>query len=155
MTQEATKTPYFYILMRTDLASMNAGKAVAQGSHAAHQFQTIIQGHASDRPDSEYAKLYELWLTQGVGKDLGFGTAITLEVTGEQLESTIAAASSAGHIARVTHDPTYPISDGSITHLIPLNSCGFVFGDKDELYPILGNFKLMGLCGAAIHGKHR
>lgn len=174
-------TPYFYILMRTDLASMNAGKAVAQGSHAAHQFQTFMEGLMKQTQDDIIRRagltadpttdgvgeairegsfvqktnmLYEQWLTEG-SPDAGFGTAITLEVNGDQLESTIAAAAAAGFAAQVTHDPTYPITDGLVTHLIPLNTCGFIFGDKDELAPILGEFKLMGLCGAAIHGRHR
>lgn len=153
---EATKTPYFYILMRTDLASMNAGKAVAQGTHAAHQFQTSMQKHIKEQPDSEYAKLYQLWLTQGVGEELGFGTAITLEVTDiNQMMGIVMAAQEEDFVAGVVHDPTYPLVDGKVVHLLPLDTCAYVFGDKTELASLLGDFPLMGLCGAAIHGRHR
>jgi len=151
-----TKTPYFYILMRTDLASMNAGKAVAQGSHAAHQFQTAMQAHRTEQPNSQLSKLYDLWLEQGVGKELGFGTAITLGVTdGSLMNAQVMAIQDAGFFASVVHDPTYPLVDGAVVHLLPLDTCAWVFGDKAELAQYLADFSLMGLCGAAVHGKHR
>jgi len=142
---------YLYILMRTDLASMNAGKAVAQGAHAANQFQTAMQRHFDECKetghDSKGIQVYQDWLAQGCGT-AGFGTTITLEVTGAELETTVKAAIQSGDfLAGITHDPTYPLRDGQVTHLIPLDTCGFVFGYKHQLVEMLGHLRLMGVCG--------
>lgn len=145
-------TPYLYILMRNDLASMNAGKAVAQGAHAANQFQTRINNlvRAVSRVPSEQKIVdsYQLWLEQGC-KDEGFGTSITLSVNAKTLSQTVQSASAIGLAAGEVFDPTYPIRDGAVTHLIPLITCGYVFGDKDQLNSILGSMGLMNYCGAA------
>jgi hypothetical protein len=128
--------PCLYILMRTDLASMNPGKAVAQGSHATNLFENVMK-HGT-RSDFERA-LFDHW--KG---DRGFGTAITLSVDGTLLQQKLLAAVQAGHVCGVCHDPTYPLRDGSVTHLIPLDTCGYVFGPKDDLASILGDLSLMG-----------
>jgi peptidyl-tRNA hydrolase len=128
MTQ---KTPYLYILMRTDLASMNPGKAVAQGAHAANQFTDSVG------VDEEQ---FKLWVGE---TNSGFGTTITLGVTGAQLAHKVNLASLLGFPAGVTHDPTYPLRDGAVTHLIPLDTCGYVFGFPDDLRAILGDLELM------------
>ena len=69
-------TPFLYILMRTDLASMNAGKAVAQGAHAANVFQTRIQEGSDDGLKSILREWQE---------DRMFGTTITLGVNEAQM----------------------------------------------------------------------
>ena len=40
--------------------------------------------------------------------------------------------------------PQTLLQDGDTTHFIPVDTCGYIFGDKDdEIYsPILGNFEL-------------
>jgi len=45
-------------------------------------------------------------------------------------------------VAGWVHDPTYPIRDGEVTHLIPLNTCAFVFGTKAECRDTCGGFEL-------------
>lgn len=127
--------PYLYILMRTDMASMNPGKAVAQGSHATNLFENVMK-HGT-RSDFERA-MFDYW--KG---DRGFGTAITLSVDGTQLQQKLLDAVQEGHVAGVCHDPTYPLRDGSVTHLIPLNTCGYIFGLKGDLASILGDLSLM------------
>jgi hypothetical protein len=32
--------------------------------------------------------------------------------------------------ADIVFDPTYPIKDGEATHLVPVNTCGYIFGEK-------------------------
>ena len=154
-----TPNPYLYILMRNDLDSLNPGKMVAQGAHAANQF-TFQMGHLErwlartqdstlDPPEAPVPlvkqrqwRLYDQWV--GSTKS-GFGVTITLGVTEAQLRAVV------GHIkavdgpmcADITHDPTYPLVDGKITHLIPLDTCGYVFGEKDELRIVLGQFNLL------------
>lgn len=137
MTTENTLSPVLYILMRTDLASMNPGKAVAQGSHAANKM-------VHDIYDSDNEKLKELL---GVWEDSanGFGTCIVLSVDGRKLDAICGAIASFidGVIANVIVDPTYPLKDGAVTHLIPLATCGYVFGDVNKIRPFLSGLDLM------------
>lgn len=139
------KNPYLYILMRTDMQSMNPGKAVAQGAHAANQFGAAIdQLTKTVNGDSQFAQdnifLYNAWAIAGGGT---FGTTITLGVDGKQLIEKVNAAKSMNFLAGVTHDPTYPLRDGMTTHLIPVDTCGFIFGDKDALKLLVGDLNLM------------
>lgn len=149
--------PYLYILMRTDMASMNPGKAVAQGSHAANQMVFNYFGSentsarervrlfaksllaAVDSADDVVSHLLIRWLTGAQG----FGTCIVLDSNGKTMKETVAACKAAGFHAEVTHDPTYPLKDGEAFHLIPMDTCGYVFGSKDALVPYLKDFSLM------------
>lgn len=155
-----TSNAYLYILSRVDLRSMNPGKAVAQGAHAANQFMfhanklryevarregMITFGNANNQREEAFLAKLEEWERS---TEHGFGTTITLGVTGEQLKTAVMVAKSLGFFAGVTHDPTYPIVDTvagqpPVVHGIPLDTGGFVFGDKDDLRPILGRFRLM------------
>lgn len=123
-------TPYLYILMRSDLDSLNPGKMVAQGAHAANQFVFEMDSSA----------LFEQWQTS---TPQGFGVTITLDVSGEQLPLVVDAAKRMNLTAGVTHDPSYPLQDGAVTHLLPLDTCGYVFGDKDDLHILLNQFDLL------------
>lgn len=154
VTEKIEVMPFLYILMRTDLESMNPGKAVAQGAHAANQFVHVvekmrndidgasIQGRPMDVFPEEYEniEMYDYWATR-TGD--GFGTTICLDVDDNILHRVINAGESMGMIAGVTHDPSYPLRDGNVTHFLPLDTCGFIFGDKDELKILLGQFNLM------------
>ena len=134
-----TNDYFLYILMRTDMASMNPGKAVAQGAHAANMFHEIMvrRRTAKLKGDDSY-KHFAKW--QG---NRMFGTTITLGVTLDQLIAKVTEARKNEFMADICHDPTYPLRDGDFTHLIPVDTCGYVFGSKEELYPILGDLELM------------
>ncbi len=118
-----------YILMRTDMQSLNAGKGMAQAAHAANQFvhnfgNTMTPG-------------YDDWKMGGgdsgarcvdVVRVSGFGTTIILAIFGEPvLRHYLDNAVKLGHPAEIILDPTYPVSDGEVTHLIPVHTCGYVF----------------------------
>ncbi len=137
------KTPYLYILMRSDLDSLNPGKMVAQGAHAAnqftHQMDEIIKEMDDNNPVASFF-LYRQWKTSTPD---GFGVTICLDVTGDQLPLVVSAAKRASFVAGVTHDPSYPLLDGRVVHLLPLDTCGFVFGDKSDLRILLGQFDLL------------
>lgn len=143
-------TPYLYILMRSDLDSLNPGKAVAQGAHAANQFTYEMTSFINDAqhvskdhylPNTKMINLYNQWVTS---TKQGFGVTITLDIGNDvTLHQVVAAAKSMGLAAGVTHDPSYPVADGQVTHLVPLDTCGYVFGDKDKLSILLGQFILL------------
>jgi peptidyl-tRNA hydrolase len=125
---------YLYILMRTDLASMNPGKACAQATHAANQCVYDVR-HTDD-----------LWLHSLLVAwegDRGFGTCIVLGVTGTQMAELVQRMTSHGIHAKTAHDPSYPLRDGDVTHLIPLDTCAYAFGPKDLLMPFLERIPLM------------
>jgi peptidyl-tRNA hydrolase len=132
------RDPRLYILMRTDLASLNPGKACAQAAHAANQFVFELD----ETPDEESVcwLRFQDWQAQ---TPHGFGTTITLAVDERQLRGAVALARKAGFPAAVTHDPTYPLQDGQVTHILPLDTCGYIFGEKSEIEPLLRQYDLM------------
>jgi hypothetical protein len=158
--------PRLYALVRADLASMNAGKAIAQGMHAANALEDAIRRLAgkSERDDVEppfpatpaqIARKETILAEFGAWKRQtrqGFGTTITLGVVIQDgktaplgidvIRSTIEAARNAGFPAEVIHDPTYPLVDGSVLHLIPLDTCAYAFGTEEALRPLLARFGL-------------
>ena len=134
-------TPVLYILMRTDLDSMNPGKAMAQASHASNAFVAeVFRLNETSHQDN----LYHAWNDE---TPQGFGTVLVLGVNEAQMRTAVTVAESFGvdkFPCDIIHDPTYPLQDGEVTHFIPLDTCAYVFGDKDDeiLQSILGNFDL-------------
>ena len=132
-------TPVLYILMRTDMDSMNPGKAMAQASHASNAF--VSNAEPGYNVDEE---LFNAWQESTPQK---FGTVLVLGVTEVQMRTAVEVAESFGvdkFPCDIIHDPTYPLQDGDTTHFIPVDTCGYIFGDKDDpvLQSIIGNFEL-------------
>lgn len=115
--------PTLYILMRTDMDSMNPGKAMAQAAHAANAF---IRDAA--RPEAYSVFIHAAVEEWEESTDQGFGTTITLAVSSErEMDEIVNAAAEENLPAAVIHDPTYPLRDGAVTHLLPINTCAYVF----------------------------
>lgn len=115
--------PVLYILMRNDLASLNPGKAIAQGSHAANAFTKRI-GYLLNPPNG-----FSDWEN---ATPQGFGTVLTLEGKMKDIYLTVDTMKMLGYVTDIIHDPTYPIVDGEIVHHIPLDTCAYAFvPDKD------------------------
>ena len=125
--------PVLYVLMRNDLASMNSGKGMAQSHHCGSAFAKQMEN--SDDP------LYSQWETE---TPQGFGTVLVLAVNEAQMRTAVDVAGAMGFVAGVVHDPTYPLRDGDTTHFIPLDTCAYVFMDKNDpmLGAVVGNFPL-------------
>ena len=125
-------TPVLYILMRTDLDSLNPGKAMAQASHASNAFVDLMTTDDA---------LFQAWATS---TPQAFGTVLVLGVNELQMRTAVQVAGTCGFTSDGVNDPTYPLQDGDATHFISLDTCGFVFGDKDDpaLQSILQNFEL-------------
>lgn len=133
--------PVLYVIVRGDLASLNPGKAAAQVAHAANQLVSAIERLAATG-DNEFLYLLRTW--QGTH---GFGTTIVLQqdqMSMFEIEGYLMAARDlAGAVTGVVTDPTYPLRDGHFTHYVPVETCAFVFGDKDKLYPVMHKLPLM------------
>ena len=96
MKSKSVKWDYphrLYILMRDDLNSLNAGKAMAQAAHASNLF---IKRFGRDEQVTKW------------DGGRGFGTTIVLACSGEEVFKRVKKALErkiqAGHV----YDPTYP-----------------------------------------------
>lgn len=94
-----------YILMRNDLPSLNAGKAMAQAAHAANHFVHKYGKYSSVKS----------WLKEGCG----FGTTIVLAATHLDI---VSAMKSCKNFSGIIYDTTYPyIVSTEIARLIDTN----------------------------------
>jgi len=116
-----------YIIMRTDMASMNAGKAMAHAAHAANDFEDRIQKYIKKHDEDEWlVNRYLDWK-----EDRSFGT--TLVFGGKENDiMTVTGSHFEDGMSGLVIDPTYPIRDGEIVHHISIMTCGWVFCDEDE-----------------------
>lgn len=133
-------TAVLYIMMRNDLSSMNAGKAIAQGSHASNAF--VGHFHATMQEMNALPSTREnLLKAEAINKAFyewensthqSFGTVLVLEADMKSIYNTVSVTKTLGYIAGVVHDPTYPIVDGQVVHHIPLDTCGYIFVPDKE-----------------------
>jgi hypothetical protein len=117
-----------YILMRTDMASMNPGKACAQAAHAANQF---VEEHHRNAT-------VKAWQKQ---TGTGFGTTIVLSANQEILTQVVTYPEG-DFVVGLVVDPTYPVRDGEVTHSISVVTCAYVFGTKQEIRPLIDKLGL-------------
>lgn len=134
---EQEHAPYtLYILMRTDLDSLNAGKAMAQSNHVYGALKKRARSHL------ELQKRFLAWMDQ---TDQEFGNTIVKGATEGEISRVLDNASRffGKHVlfGWVT-DPTYPLRDGEVTHLLPLRTCAFVFATKEDGDYLLDHLEL-------------
>ncbi len=113
-----------YLLMRTDMDSLNPGKAMAQSNHA----YGALKAHVRKTPLLILRSRYIEWQKQ---TDQDFGTTITLGGSENQIIRALDFAQDylkASVLAGWVIDPSYPVKDGSVTHLMPMRTCAYVFG---------------------------
>jgi len=129
--------------MRTDLDSMNPGKAMAQAHHAGMAFAAIgstvqnLDPSSASRSDLVFAKEYRKYIET---TEQGFGTVITLGVDEATMNQVVDRANEFvenGVRSGIIHDPTYPLIDGDVVHLLPVDTCGWVFCPNPEKQKIL------------------
>lgn len=132
-----------YVLMRNDLKSMTAGRAAAHAAHAANQMVYHLREIGDAAFDDTYERMLQEWEEQADG----FGTTIVLAADIDCIRETVKAAMGCAKAdpiaAGIVHDPTYPLRDGEITHLIALDTCGFVFARRSVAKPFVGDLPLL------------
>ena len=92
--------PILYVMVNSDLPSMNPGKAQAHSGHAVSAFMTkafIQPGRVSD--------IAKEWFNQ---TSQGFGTQVNLKVPFKDVPELIGDAVALGYFAELVCDPTYP-----------------------------------------------
>lgn len=134
-----------YILMRTDMASMNPGKAMAQASHATSCFHRLMENTTEmvmakngGHPKGIAADYME-WLAEAA---YNFGTVLTLAVTEAEMREVIMYADQFEMPNGVVTDPTYPLRDGAVTHYLAVDTCAWIFAEKEDAQNVLGWLQL-------------
>lgn len=132
-----------YILVRTDMDSMRncPGKGMAQASHATSKFHNAMEAASAYGDTVVNAK----WLTafyEWKEQASGFGTVLTLSCTEAQMFQAINNAQRVGVPCGIVNDPTYPLRDGATTHFFPVNTCAWVFAEKEIAQDALGWLEL-------------
>lgn len=120
--------PVLYQFVRHDMDSMNPGKGHAQGGHAISVFHETMH----EEPlvsDAYWSRLFAMWKNQS--SSTKFGTKLCIGVNLRELREIVTVAQHLGLVAGIAHDDEYPLMDGETLHLIPLDTAGFVFGDKE------------------------
>lgn len=98
--------------MRNDIDSLNPGKAMAQAAHAGQLFEKATNGKFNE--------------------DCGFITTLVLQATSDELDDLVYFAGKSSFIWDEVMDPTYPVRDGNVTHLIPFRTCVWIFSEGDK-----------------------
>lgn len=128
--------PILYIIIRDDLKwSLNAGKAMAQTSHASSQFVYLMQ--SSKLINKEYKKAFDQWLNEGNK----FGTTIVLsckdDIQGHNLINYFDDS-----VCGIIYDATYPLMfPKEMLNYINKEKCNLIYDinideNKEGLIPI-------------------
>lgn len=132
---------YLYIIMRNDMESLTgtsdkriAGKCAAQASHASNL--AIYDAKKLNLPN------FNVLITEWEG-NLGFGTCIVLGANIKKIFEILNQADAETIHCGLCHDPTYPLRDGDVTHLIPIDTCAYIFGRKDDIKHLVSDLKLL------------
>lgn len=125
-----------YVIMRTDLASLNPGKAMAQAHHNYGALKRAARFSSDEELVAQYLKWQEI-----SGQD--FGTVITLGGSeGEINDALVRVGRIKAHVlSGWVWDDTYPVVDGETLHSIRLNTNAFVFGTKLSCEDIVDTFE--------------
>ena len=115
-----------YLLVRNDLPSMNAGRAMAQAAHAANQL-------VFENPGNSHIKNWQA--------DRGFGTTICLAANRETIVEIVNKAKINSDLAGLTYDPTYKyVLHREIAELIDVSTMTApVISKEDGQYVLFRN----------------
>lgn len=111
--------------------SLNPGKAVAQGAHAANMFTNFMEKH-----NSQYKKEYKKWLG---GR--GYGTTITLSASEDDINNVMSLSVEDSYPFNTVVDETYPLKDGKVTHYFLCMTCAYLFAPRKS--ELIKHLKLM------------
>lgn len=150
--------PIFYILLRTDIPSMNFGKGAAQASHAANALESYIK-----ECNESIRVSFKQWKSD---THQGFGTCIVLGASGKEIDNIFSNQFDPDDklAAERIYDPTYPffvvnevaellmdsgsvevtktVVDGKTLCLRNEMTCAYIFGEKEDVAPFISSLKL-------------
>jgi len=122
-----------YIIVRTDMASMNAGRVAAQCSHASNYFVKMARETIDylEDPSDQFTKNFIEWENE---TDQGYGTVIVLDGGSKANIERLMDTMERDYLVGEVIDPEYPIQDGYVVHILKdVFTCAFAFqiGDQD------------------------
>lgn len=146
-----------YVWVRSDLASLTPGKCAAQVAHAASQ--AAYNAYRLDEAESTDLVIgYRTWEYSPRTEQnpdskhpahvfMGFGTTIVLDgINPDTMDKLFYDSFNRAGISKdacgIVVDPSYPISDGLVTHTIEAMTCVWAFLDNNVKYPFLSKFDL-------------
>jgi len=134
-----------YVLVRTDLPSLNTGKALAQSHHAGVQ---LLSKHAEKPLVREYI---EAGMSEGADF---FNTTLTLAAKFSDIEHSISLAKNLDCVCDIVIDPSYPflvdieldpflksvteltrvkqVSDSQVLYTRRELTCAYALGDRND-----------------------
>jgi hypothetical protein len=152
-----------YCLVRTDLPSLGAGKAIAHAMHAGNQMtwrEVVMPLSKGEEPNADIMAWHNS--AGGFGTTIALGDKNQLDIT--TITAVVDAAKKLGFVADLVVDPTYPylvdkeivqFMDASVHTMPPVYgppgkmvcfrkevTTAYVFGDKAELAILLARFGL-------------
>ncbi len=128
MKQMNETFPVLYVIMRNDMASLGPGRGMAQSNHAASVFHERIHG-GEVRSDSPVGQLFSRWKSATRQK---FGTCIVLQANEDAMRQAVRIAEALGFFAEVVNDPEYAVLDGDTVHMVSIDTCAYIFCDKNN-----------------------
>ena len=155
---------FAYLLVRTDMTSLGRGKAHAHSMHAGNQMtwrEVVLPMRDGKEVNAEVLAWHE--------QANGFGTTAALgnanEITLDRMKAVVGTAKAMGFVADLVIDPTYPflVEDELVPLMDPSKftmppvygpkgfkvcfreevTTAYVFGDKEPLKILLGQFGLV------------
>lgn len=141
LKQEGTLIPedplICYLLTRTDLPDYLSGKSMAQAHHAGVRLMIDFVSLAAEQPN-----IREVMLEYAQQAD-GFGVTVNLGVTYREMRELLGRANLYdGVINGVVTDPSYPIRDGDRVGHMVVDTCGYIFGRRSIVGPIVEGYPL-------------
>lgn len=154
---------YAYCLVRTDLPSLGAGKAIAHAMHAGNQltWREVVEPLKKGKTPAQEVVDWHM-MAKGFGTTIALGDKSQLDLA--TVQAVVAAAKKLGFVADVVVDPTYPylvdyelvkLIDPKVHTMDPVSgppgfkvcfreeiTTAYVLGDKDQLKVLLRSFGL-------------
>lgn len=136
-----------YIIVRSDMDSMTAGRACAQVSHATMEFiadMAFAVEQASPKEQEDLQERYLAWCAEGYN----FGNTIILEGNKAIIQEVSDLADGwedvqdanpndfqyapDGIFVAGVYDPQYPLQDGDSRHFAEVLTTAYIFGSPDH-----------------------
>ena len=111
--------------------SLSPGRKMAHASHASNAFVHEADHQRRTATTSADLNFYMLKVWKSATTQ-GFGTTIVLSVNEKEMYDIVMLAKIKKLIANVVTDPSYGIEDGQAAHFISVDTCAYVFGDRDS-----------------------
>lgn len=130
-----TFVPKLYILVRTDMDTMNPGRVAAQVSHLPFALlEEMIEKTSKKKHPFQVSELKEIFDAWSSETEQGFGTTIILDADSiENIENLVNQANSRTKVfSGIVVDPTYPIKDGNVIHLVNIPTCAYILCNNSD-----------------------